>query len=600
MPTRSLFRLAAALSLTALGQAQVTVFRGPAGGVGNVWTRPSGQTGMRPPELQGIQLLPVDVASRAAFTQFQPGETRLETDVPGASRLVLPLGKGSLYRYRRSHAGGVDFGYFVVRASGVAEPLATFPGTGPNGAVDPIPNPVAVARDGGALLVATTLAAGGDLFELELATGSVRALSAGLPPLDVLPRGVALQPDWGAAVTTRGVFRFVRGSGQALIVPLHPRARPGALGGNPSAPVATSLTHFGNGIATSADGSTMAIIAGTAPAQMHVFTFRLGGQAICVNDVPAAITDPGFGTQAGPTLALSPEGGRAAWKTIDPVSGEIFSRQVSALPTPPEVQLTADAHFTDTLNDTGVIAFFDRDSVMMIVGEPNGAGGIEKGDIYRVTFPLGGGQPAFSNLSNTSGDAVAPFDFKGDLETSDGIYQIPGQTGSVYFVDGSSGQGQVYRLNGTTGQVSLVRNGVAQLDFIERAGSSFVLGILHDQPAQRELLRIPFDHAQPTATLGLFGATTLFPAHAGSPAGIFTATFTTGGAQRIFQFDLASGTGLALPNILPFGPVLGFDGNGAVLASFSLAGASFAFSWVPGGGELYPAVPLGSIVLPGN
>ncbi|HEX6885030.1 MAG TPA: hypothetical protein VF530_16765 [Planctomycetota bacterium] len=600
MPTRSLFRLAAALSLAVLGQAQVTVFRGPSGGVGNVWTRPAGQAATRPPQLQGIQLLPVDVASRAAFTQFQPGETRLETDVPGASRLVLPQGQGSLYRYRRSHAGGTDFGYFVVRASGVAQPLATFPGAGPSGNGDPIPNPVAVARDGGALLVATTLAAGGDLFEIELATGSVRALSAGLPPLDVLPRGVALLSDWGAAVTTRGVFRFVRGGGQALIVPLHPRARPGALGGNPAAPVGVTLTHFGNGLVGSADGSTMAVIAGTSPSLMHVFTFRLGGPAICVNDVPAAITDPGFGTEAGPTLALSPEGGRAAWKTIDPVSGEIFSRLVPSQPTPPEVQLTADAHFTDTLNDTGVIAFFDRDSVMMIVGEPNGAGGIEKGDLYRVTFPLGGGQPAFSNLSNTSGDAVAPFDFKGELETSDGIFQIPGQTGSVYFVDGSSGQGEVYRLNGATGQVALVRSGVAQLDFIERAGSSFVLGILHDAPAQRELLRIPFDHAQPTSTLGLFTSTTLFPTHAGNPAGIFAGTFTTGGARRIFQIDLGSGTGHTLPDVLPFGPVLGFDGNGAVLTSFSLAGASFAFSWVPGGGELYPAMPLGSIVLPGN
>jgi hypothetical protein len=560
---------------------------------------PSGQSPQRPPELQGIQLLPIDAAGRAAFTQFQPGHARLKNDLPGASRLVLPQGQGSLYRYRRSVAGGNDFGFFVVRPDGLAAPLAAFAGTGGAGNQDPIPNPVAISAQGDAFLVATTLAAGGDLFEVEIATGIVRSLSAGLPPLDVLPQGLVLLPNWGAAITTRGPFRFVRGGGQALTVPLRVRARAGALGGNPGAATQPTLTHFGNGLAASTDGSTVAVIAGASPSQLHVFTFRLGGQAVCVNDVPAPIADPGFGTQAGPTLALSSDGERAAWKTIGPVSGECFSRRVPSLPTPPEFQLTADQHFTDTLNDTGVIAFFDRHSVMMLVGEPNGAGGIEKGDIYRATFPLGGGAPVFSNLSNTSGDAAEPFLLKGELETSDGIYQIPGQTGSVYFVDGSSGQGEVYRLNGDTGTALLVRSGVEQLDFIERAGPNFVLGILHDQPAQRELLQVPFDQAQPAASLGTFPSTTLFQARTGNSAGIFAATYTLTGGERIFQLDLVGGGSASLPDVVNFGPVLGFDGAGAVLSSFD-SGLSYLFSWVPGGGTLHDSGRLGSIVLPGN
>lgn len=598
MSTRSLFRLTAALFLSGLVHPQATVFKGPSGGVGDVWAYPAGQAAQRPPELQGIQLLPIDAAGRSTFTQFQADQPRLKTDVPGASRLVLPQGQGVLYRYRRSHAGGNDFGYFVVRPDGLAFLIATFPGTGGAGNQDPIPNPVAVSGQGDAMLVATSLAAGGDLFEVELGTGTVHLLTGGLQPLDVLPQGLTLLPTWGAAVTSSGPLRFARGSGRAQVVPLRVRTRTGSLGANPAGPATTKPAHFGNGLATSADGSTVAMIAGTSPSEMHVFTFGSATPAVCVNDTAAAIADP-FGTQAGPTLALSPDGSRAAWKTIG-ASGECFTRRVPSQPTPPELQVTGDVHFADTLNDTGVIAFFDRDSLMVIVGEPNGVGGIEKGDLYRVNFPSGGGAPVFSNLSNTSGDSAAPFLLKGELETSDGIYQIPGQTGSVYFVDGSSGQGEVYRMNGDTGQVTLVRSGVDQLDFIERAGAHFVLGILHDQPAQRELIRIPFDHAQPATSLGIFASTTTFPTHAGNAAGIFAGTFSVTGGQRIFQVDLASGTTSTLPDVIPFGPVLGFDGIGSVLSSFQSGTLAYFLSWVPGGGFLYGSGPSGSLVLPGN
>jgi hypothetical protein len=54
------------------------------------------------------------------------------------------------------------------------------------------------------------------------------------------------------------------------------------------------------------------VIAGTNGAQAHIFTFGAIGSAVLVNDTPAAIADPGFGTLGGPTLALSPDGQRVA------------------------------------------------------------------------------------------------------------------------------------------------------------------------------------------------------------------------------------------------------------------------------------------------
>ncbi len=606
MTARSLLRLALALFPMGLLSAQATALKSPAiGAPGDVWVYPApSQTAIRPPELQGIVLLPVDATGRMAFRQFQPDQPRLETDVPFASRVVLPQGQGSLYRYRRFVTGGMEFGFFVVHANGLASFLAAFPGAGPSGSEDPIPLPVALAGQGDAMLVSTTLAAGGDLFEIELATGMVRPLTAGMPPLDFLREGLILLPDWGAALTSRGPLRFVRG-GRPLLVPLVPKSLRARLGGNPPPGGQVRLPYYGTGIVASADGSTVALIAGVAPDQAHVFTFRLGGPSVCVSDQPTTIAHPGFGTEAAPMLALSPDGGRVAWKAFLPgetdLTGECFTRRVSNLPTPPEFQITADAHFTDTLNDTGVIAFFDHDKVMMIVGESNGAGGVEKGDFYVATLPAGGGTPVFGNLTNTSGDGAAPFLSKGEIETSDGVFQIPGQTGMVYYVDGPSGQGELYRLDGPSGDVDLVRSGVAGLDFIERAGSNFVMGILHDQPSQHELVRLPFDHTQPTASLGIFGLAETFASHAGSASGTFAGILNVTGGQQLLQISLPSGSASYLPGTVLYGSTLGFDTSGSVLAAARNSTTAFFFSWSTSGAvSSHGSGPLQSFVLPAN
>ena len=191
MTARSLIRLALALSLApTLAGAQATVFRSTDGVRGDVWVYPGlGQTATHPAELQGIQLMLLDATGRSAFTQFQSNQARLKSDIPFGTRLILPHGQGSLYRYRKDGIGSSEFGYFVVRSNGMAAFLASFAGTGQVGSVDPIPNPVALSEEGDAMLLATTRAAGGDLFEIELATGAVHLITPGLPPLQVLPQG---------------------------------------------------------------------------------------------------------------------------------------------------------------------------------------------------------------------------------------------------------------------------------------------------------------------------------------------------------------------------------------------------------------------------
>lgn len=603
MSPRSPLWLALALVPTGWVSAQASAFEGAPGGPGNVVVFPApGLAPLRPPELQGIVLLPIDATGRSAFTQFQADQPRRVTDVPLASRLLLPQQQGSLYRYRRAVTGGDEFGFLVVGPDGLARSLAAFPGTGGAGTTDPIPNPVAISPQGDALLVATTPGAGGDVFEVELGTGVVHPLTAHLAPLEILSQGLVLLPDWGAVLTSSGPLRFQRGGGSLARVALRPKAATAVLGHNPGAPVPPTLAHFGNTLVRSADGSTVAMVAGPSASQAHVFSFGPSGLSVCVNDAPAPIVSPSV-NQAGPFLALSPNGRRAAWKTQEGASGECYSRAISALPSPPEFQITGDANFTDTLNDTGVIAFFDPDSVVVLVGEPNGVGGIENGDFYRATFGGGGGTPAFSNLTNTSGDGVAPFLEKGEIDTSDGIYQIPGQAGSVYFVSGSSGQGSIFRLDAASGTNALIRSGVAGLDLIERAGSYFVLGILHDSPFQRELVRVPFDHGQPATSFGLFPGSQTFASRAGSLAGAFGVLLNVTGGQRLMQIDVPSSTGTLFPGPYLFGSALGFDGNGALLSSVrSSATKTYFFSWSLDGvhSAQHGAGPSGSFVLPAN
>lgn len=243
MIPRSLTRLACPLFLAGVPSAQATLFKGPPGGEGDVLVFAApGPAHARPPELQGIVLLSVDATGRSDFTRFQPDQPRLLSDVPLATRLVLPQDHGSLYRYRREREGGADFGYFVVRANGLASFLVAFPGTGPAGSDDPIPAPVAVSSAGDAFLVATSTAAGGDLFEIEVESGAVQPLTAGLPPLDVLPQGLALMPRWGVALTSRGPLRFLRGGGTPVSVALRARSAAGGIGHNPPRPKPPALT----------------------------------------------------------------------------------------------------------------------------------------------------------------------------------------------------------------------------------------------------------------------------------------------------------------------------------------------------------------------
>ena len=88
------------------------------------------------------------------------------------------------------------------------------------GGLDPFAQKIGVAPDGQALLIATKLAAGGDLLEVAL-DGSVQNRTQFAPPLRIGTESLHLGPNFGAVVTGRGFVRFARTAGaQAQLVQL--------------------------------------------------------------------------------------------------------------------------------------------------------------------------------------------------------------------------------------------------------------------------------------------------------------------------------------------------------------------------------------------
>ena len=125
----------------------------------------------RPPALQGIVLLPIECVGRTRLQEFSEARCR-RIEIPGAARLQLPREQGSLYRYKRSDDAGVAFGFLWIDPQGRARSVYERNGTGPTGSDDPLSRRVAVTRDGGAFLIATSPAAEGDLIEV---SGDIKA-----------------------------------------------------------------------------------------------------------------------------------------------------------------------------------------------------------------------------------------------------------------------------------------------------------------------------------------------------------------------------------------------------------------------------------------
>jgi hypothetical protein len=439
---------------------RVAIFRTTAGGAGDVLlVDPDGLAPIqRPAGLQQVRLLPIEVNGRTELERLFPDRARRHADVPGASRIALPGRTGSLYHHARDEDEGTRFGYFVVDAAGDARVLIERNGTGPAGDQDPWLERVATAPDGLAFLAATVEAAGGDLFEVTL-DGDVVARTRTLPAQPLQAGGLALTATWGIAATAQGVLRFDR-------TPLD-QASP--------VPFPTTPAWFAGEVVTSRNGAHAVTIAGDDATAAHAFAFGPSGPAQRASPTPMPLSGAGFLPDAldGPHLAISDDGGTCAWRIDGPISREAFAARLDTQQDA-STQITADAHFVDTLDEIGQFLFLPLSGtlVMAIGGVGNAPNTIEDLDYYAVTLAPDG-TPVFANLTGTSGDHQPPFAGGSTIEPI-GAALVPGTDRLVvYDEQGNNGPLLAIESSGSTTLADAVR----ELWFVERVGTTLVFGL---------------------------------------------------------------------------------------------------------------------------
>jgi hypothetical protein len=571
----------------------VVVFQGAPGAPGNVAVAdPAGlQASAHPAELQGIELLPIDFHGRVEIERLLPGRARLRSDVP-SGRVELPQGAGSLYRFSRVEpGGGTTFGLMLVDAVGEARSVFELSGVGASGAETPFKQRIAVAPQGDTVLLATRPNAGGDLLELDLATGVVTNRTASLPPLKYGRAGLALASTWGVAVASDRVLRFDRTQGaEAETVQLGAGGQSG-----------TKPGWFSGEVVLSPSGLFAATTAGNGPTSQHVWAFAPTGAAVRATRFAAHLSSAGFLPESshGPYLAISDDGTRCAWRT-EGFTREAFLARVPDLPStpPPPEHVTSDQLYLDTLDEIGQFMFQVASTTLRLaVGEAslNPGGGIESIDYYEMDLPPTGAV-SITNRTQTNGLVQAPFFVKSTLNPVSPAW-VPGSDGYL-FVDDETEQ-LACSFAGSPSLQTLVPE-VKDLAFLELVGGEVVIGL------RRSIGNKDYELWTAPVTLGSAALAVSLPGSSGlarptvRPDGWIGVFEETPLKERLWLYDTVSGT-LRNYRKLVYGPAIDFAPSGELAFSVGGLGGPAIQAVLPVAGA--PArlkVPVApSYVLPG-
>lgn len=145
-------RLLLAMSLMSMPLAAqaLTFVEGDSAASLNVFVLPENKTGVDTNLLlEGIELLPIEMAGRRASQELETGIARRDQR-QGFYRIELPGGR-RLFEYRRN--GGLTWGYLYVPANGEARVLLELPGIGAGGTGRPFADRISVDCEGRTMCV---------------------------------------------------------------------------------------------------------------------------------------------------------------------------------------------------------------------------------------------------------------------------------------------------------------------------------------------------------------------------------------------------------------------------------------------------------------
>jgi len=351
------------------------------------------------PTLHDVQFLPITgVGLRLADA--------LRSDCPatlgqgGVAPRVRLSGRGNLYRVKRTGTSA----FVYVAADGWPELLLELPDVDGQPALQ---DKVAVALQGDAALVTTSLAAGGDVWALDLKDGYCGAslLTADLPPLAVDGRSLRVHRR-SAWFVADGVLYRSSDPFLGLLAPV-------------GAPVEGSVLPD---LVLSSNGRRLAAMYAQSPLERAIVVHTLTGGHVLVTPQATNFVEPGLDHPRGPFMALNGDGSLIAF--LHPESpwhgkwaNELYVRRVDV--PEPAVHVSQIPEFPVYIDNIGVLGFTHQKVLTFFAGDQTLSGipasqGMGSADWFAADFsqPV----PVYQNLSRSSTQSAPPFDLPGRLD----------------------------------------------------------------------------------------------------------------------------------------------------------------------------------------
>lgn len=406
------------------------------------------------PVESGLVPLDIDLNGLSALEELDASAGKTES-LPGGGRILrLPNQAGSLLLMRRGTTPTL-YQWWLQQPDGRMRKLVELAGVGPLGDQNPFLPRAASNPNGTRILIATSVAAGGDLLVVPLfGAASIENRTTTFAPLDVRPASLLFGREFAIATHAAG----------ALIVPRAVGAEANAVqfeGGTPA--------HISSASVFSPRGTRAGLIAGSSAASAHAWVVAEDGSASCANDTPMVMTGAGHFPEAsnGPWLAVSDDGMRCAWRAEEGgISNECYTVRLDVA-TPQPQHLTADSNYLDTLDQIGVLGFMSGTSLLMGVGEKLPGGGFDRVDLFEVRFETDG-TTTQHNLTASSGQVSPPFTVAPQIESMQMMRTAQQDRVLIYDDHGSNGKLLVVQAGISGAMVAL--DDVRELDWVRRVG----------------------------------------------------------------------------------------------------------------------------------
>ena len=522
-----------------------------------------------PEGLTGIRILPIDFVGRTMLMEFSESSPRYLTDVPSASRLVLPHSRGSLYRFSRIEPEGRVFGFLHIDRHGYPKAIAERLVSGKSIEFAPYLPLISVSPAGDSFLVATRHEEGGNAYEVNLEDGSMINRTQNMGPLRIARFGLGLQREWGVIATARGVLRFDRNTRLGSEFVQFGVQRP---------------WHQGD-LVFSRNGEWAMTLLGDDSDHLHVWAFGKNSAPQRISVLAESYVGAGFlpDHRSGPFMAISDDGMLCAWIDDHDASRELFMGRGPAFGVRDSERVTRPLYFHDTLDEIGQTAFFRPDRLTFLAGASDYIHiGMDRADVFEARMPTDTQTLEISNLSVSSGETEAPFVEYGTVEPDRVVWSEQEEQFLIY--DGQV-QESLFSLDKDGGGLRLLVSGIKDLDMLIAAPQGVLFDVRRTTPAGRvhEIFRVESLASQdPPELVRSAPVDTDFARPALRRDGwvTFVSVDTASDTEILSKVNVGSGVfeSFALTS-QSYGPALGYTPRGSVLFSLETPGATAYLLW---------------------